>query len=61
MEKQLADTNTIDETTWNILSEKAWFCQKKARVLGTTKVGAAALSVSGTIFGGCNMTTMITK
>jgi len=55
MEKQLINSGNIAKQTWDKLSEKAWFCQNKARVLGTTKVGAAALSASGSIFHGCNV------
>ena len=52
--ERLASQDT-DEITWKKISEKAWFCQKKARVLGTTKVGAATLSSRGEIFVGCNV------
>lgn len=54
MEK-LANSNPIDEFTWSKLSEKAWFCSRQSRVLGTTKVGATALSSNGNISGGCNV------
>jgi len=54
MEK-LVDDKLVDQITWDKLSERAWFCREKSRVLGTTKVGSSALSSSGQIFGGCNV------
>ena len=47
--------NINNESTWENLSEVAWSCRKNSKILGTTKVGAAALSSDGKIFGGCNV------
>jgi len=46
---------TLDSQLWATMSEKSWKSQKGAKVLGTTKVGAAALSSRGEIFVGCNI------
>ena len=37
------------------MSKKAWKSQKNAKVVGTTRVGAAALSSGGEVFVGCNV------
>lgn len=37
------------------LAKVAWDAGTEARVLGHTKVGAAALDISGRIFAGCNV------
>lgn len=55
MEKQSLNSTTVEESSWKNLSEKAWHCQEHAFVLGTTKVGASALSSRKEIFGGCNV------
>ena len=47
--------NQETEFMWKKLSDMAWLCRKNSRVLGTTKVGAAALSSDGNVFGGCNV------
>ncbi len=44
----------IEKKTWDELSNIAWKHRENARVLGKTKVGAAALS-DKEIFGGCNI------
>ena len=46
--------HSIDEHTWNQLSDTAWKHRENAHVLGKTKVGAAVLS-GKEIFGGCNI------
>jgi len=46
---------TLDSQLWTMMSEKSWKSQKNAKVLGTTKVGAAAVSSRGEIFVGCNV------
>jgi len=40
---------------WSGLSAAAWKARENAYTLGLTKVGAAALSISGTIHSGCNV------
>lgn len=40
---------------WYLLAEAAWMAREHARVHGRTMVGAAALSVQGGIFAGCNV------
>lgn len=55
MEKQYLNSTTVEHHTWEKLSEEAWKSQSNARVLGTTKVGAAVLSGEGKIFPGCNI------
>lgn len=45
----------LDSQLWTIMSEKSWKSQKNAKVIGTTKVGAAALSSRGEVFVGCNV------
>lgn len=47
--------NQETETLWKKLSDMAWSCRKNSRILGATKVGAAALSSDGIVFGGCNV------
>lgn len=37
------------------LTESAWRVRENAHILGKTKVGAAALSMQGNIFTGCNI------
>jgi cytidine deaminase len=37
------------------LSDLAWSVRKRARILGPTAVGCAALSASGAVYGGCNI------
>jgi cytidine deaminase len=46
---------TVEEEKWQLLSKKAWGCIENARVLGTTRVGSAALSDQGKIYCGCNI------
>lgn len=55
MEKELVKPFQINDELWKKLSKEAWFSRDKARVLGTTKVGAATLSSIGNIFSGCNV------
>lgn len=43
------------EAIWETLSKEAWSCRNNALVLGKTKVGSAALSSKGNVFGGCNV------
>lgn len=45
----------ITDKDWETMSQEAWMCQEKARVLGNTKVGAAVLSSDEKIFAGCNI------
>lgn len=40
---------------WKKLAEVAWCARENAHIIGKTKVGAAALSDAGRIFGGCNV------
>lgn len=40
---------------WQELSKAAWAARENARVLGSTKVGAAVLAASGAVYGGCNV------
>jgi cytidine deaminase len=40
---------------WAALSSGAWAARENARVLGRTRVGAAALSSEGGLFSGCNV------
>jgi cytidine deaminase len=44
----------ITDSIWKDLANYAWKYRKNARILGKTKVGAAASS-EGKIFGGCNI------
>lgn len=44
-----------NQKIWGVLSKEAWESRRHARILGTTKVGAAAISPNGKIFGGCNI------
>ena len=46
---------TEDHIDWTALSEEAWAVREKARILGDTMVGAAALSKNGKIYRGCNI------
>ena len=55
MEKQILNPMYVTDEEWRKLSREAWLCQKKAKVLGTTQVGAAVLSSKGEIFSGCNI------
>ena len=55
MENQRMNPMHISDVEWDMLSREAWNCQKKARVLGTTKVGSAVLTLEGKIFAGCNV------
>lgn len=48
-------THTETKLIWKRLSAEAWTCRKNSRVLGTTKVGSAAYSSDGNVFGGCNV------
>jgi cytidine deaminase len=43
---------TVD---WQRLAELAWQARSNAHLYGTTAVGAAALSSTGAMFGGCNV------
>lgn len=45
----------ISDDVWAALSEAAWKVRENARLIGNTKVGAAALADSGAIFAGCNI------
>jgi cytidine deaminase len=40
---------------WRRLAEHAWACRARAYILGTTRVGAAALADDGQVFVGCNV------
>jgi cytidine deaminase len=40
---------------WPSLARVAWERRQNAYVLGKTRVGAAALTADGSIFGGCNI------
>ncbi len=55
MEKQSLNSTNVEHQVWEKLSEEAWMSQSNARVLGTTKVGAAVVSEEGRIFSGCNI------
>lgn len=55
MEKQSLNSTTIEQALWEKLSEAAWKSQSNARVLGTTKVGAAVVSEERRVFSGCNI------
>ena len=44
----------IKDYDWENLANSAWRYRENARILGKTKVGAAAMS-NGEIFGGCNI------
>jgi cytidine deaminase len=41
--------------TWRRLIQVAWRAQRRARILGDTKVGAAVLCPNGQTFVGCNV------
>jgi cytidine deaminase len=45
----------VPESQWQRLAELAWTVREHARVHGTTKVGAAVISVQGSVFSGCNV------
>jgi cytidine deaminase len=45
----------VSKEVWGKMSDIAWNYRNQAFILGNTKVGAAALSDSGMIFGGCNI------
>lgn len=44
-----------NESIWARMSKDAWECRNNAKILGTTKVGAAAVSSDKQIFVGCNV------
>ncbi len=46
---------SVDSQMWEKMSERAWESHSNAKVLGTTKVGAAVVSEEGKIFSGCNI------
>lgn len=48
-------TEIVAEAQLRMLTEAAWKVRENAYILGKTKVGAAAMSSSGSIFVGCNI------
>lgn len=47
--------SSLPEVEWDKMAEAAWVVRDAAHVLGPTKVGAVAISVTGEIFVGCNV------
>jgi cytidine deaminase len=45
----------IDDVVVSALLDAAWNARENSRILGATKVGAAALSETGTVWKGCNV------
>lgn len=48
-------TQGVSEAQWRELAALAWRVRESSFVVGKTKVGAAALSMDGSVFGGCNV------
>jgi len=48
-------TPKLGPKQWRELADAAWDCREHAYVIGSTAVGAAALSSEGKIFAGCNV------
>lgn len=40
---------------WEDAARVAWSCRNNAHVVGETSVGAAAISIEGEVFAGCNV------
>lgn len=55
MEKQFLNSINIDQGFWEKMSEDAWKSHSNAKVLGTTRVGAAVISKERRMFSGCNI------
>jgi cytidine deaminase len=47
--------NEIKNIPWKMLSEEAWKVRENARIIGKTKVGAAAITKKNNIYVGCNI------
>lgn len=54
-ELRVRASGEIATKQWRRLGEHAWRARENARVHGTTRVGAAALSEQGGIHAGCNV------
>lgn len=45
----------VSEEIWERMAQTAWNARECAHLHGDTKVGAAALSIDGSIYAGCNI------